>query len=254
VLSFCCLAFRANAGDDLGPHVTESRKAELTAEAAAQSVSADQLWSYVQKWIAAEPSGATRRPGSSDAISRRNERSLRLAREDAAALAEKERNIRLGAACREFIRDFPADPRGWEARLLILEMEHGILSDKEYRGLCEEIIASSEAAKPIHDRARKLLLAAGNPETAQSAPVVTVTGRVRSPQTITFRSGLTVRDVTKITGGLSYPGSPGSLTVIRGSQRITVDLMELLRIHHGVRDESKNIKLLPGDTVEFADP
>lgn len=145
-------------GGDFGPNVTPARRSELVAEAVAQTSTADQLWTYIQKWKAERWSGAAQPDKASDARSRRK-RSSTWEELTAGATRADELDIRICTGCREFLQDFPTDPRGWDARLLLMD-KHGWepMSPEEIRALGEQVIAAPDAPTPIRNQASKILL------------------------------------------------------------------------------------------------
>jgi hypothetical protein len=145
-------------GGDIGPNVPPARRSELVAEAAAQTSTAEQLWAYIQMWDAERWSGAAQADKTSSARPRSKKSPTWRELTDGATLAD-ELDIRVCTGCREFLQDFPADPRGWDARLLLMA-KHGWepMSDGEIRALGEQIIAAPEAPAPIRNQASKVLL------------------------------------------------------------------------------------------------
>lgn len=144
------LVFKIHAGD-FAPRISDARRQELVTEAT-QDSSADDLWAYIQKWHDALKAPAAPPTAQDKKLSDR-------ARADKEATATDEKSIRMCAACRKFIHDFPSDPRSWEARRLILQdAPWERLSPKEKQELCELIVAAPEAPAALRTYARRELL------------------------------------------------------------------------------------------------
>src|ERR1700677_542387 len=158
-ISLCALlfllvpVFKTRAGEMPGPEISESRRQELVGEAAAQASSADQLWTYVQKWH----SVPAKQPAGVPPVSPHDQSPRAKAWQETMNISA-ERVIRIEAACREFIHDFPADPRGWEARGMILEGHHWSIYNNADLALCDQIIAAPGAPGDLCARARQLVV------------------------------------------------------------------------------------------------
>ena len=78
-------------------------------------------------------------------------------------------------------------------------------------------------------------------ETPQPPSFITVIGAVRAPGTkVPWREGMNLFSAINRAGGTSWD-SPGNIRIIRGQERITVN----------VRGAGNNPELLPGDIVEL---
>jgi thiol-disulfide isomerase/thioredoxin len=168
------LGLEACGGEGPSPNISASRRSELLAEVADQKSSAEQLWAYLQKWLAERSRDETRRASSNTSKPRRHDLASQHKENQNALNVSGEQDIRICGACREFIRNFPSDPRAWDARLLLAEeYRWERVSPEEARSFCEQIIAAPDAAGTTRDRARKHLLVQAienierNPEEAE---------------------------------------------------------------------------------------
>ena len=157
-LSLLGFGVEGRGGPPPSANITASRMSELLAEVAGENSSSEQLWAYVQKWRA-EKAKPYSPPASADRSEvQHGDLSSRTPVPDWLTVSAEQR-IRICAASREFIRKFPADPRGWDARILILEdYAWGATSPEEYRALCEQIIAAPDAAAATRERASEFLV------------------------------------------------------------------------------------------------
>lgn len=157
-LSLLGLVLEARGGRLPGPHVTEGRRAEILAEVAGQTSSAEQLWTYLQKWHA-EKSNGHARPALAGITKEANPNSGSRDEYQEITNAIEERRIAICEACREFVRKYPADPRVWDAGLLGLEeMRWSSDSENELLAFCERIVSAPNADPATRARAREHLL------------------------------------------------------------------------------------------------
>lgn len=77
--------------------------------------------------------------------------------------------------------------------------------------------------------------------------IVSVMGQVQKPGDVAFRDGLTVSKVIAAAGGASSSASLGRVYVLRGSERITVNVKKILS------GRAPDLALEPGDQVFVAE-